>query len=49
MKGEPLVQEIVHQWEDIVNKVAKSGLDKKIVCSKSASGHKKVVSFRKEL
>ena len=24
MKGEPLVQEVVHEWEDIVNRVAKS-------------------------
>ena len=23
MKGEPLVQEVVHEWEDIVNRVAK--------------------------
>ena len=37
MKGEPLVQEIVHDWEDIVNRVAKSVVgEKTIVCGKSA-------------
>ena len=25
MKGDLLVQEVVHEWEDIVNRVAKSG------------------------
>ena len=37
MKGESLVQEVVHEWEDIVNRVAKSvGGEKTIVCGKSA-------------
>ena len=37
MKGEPLVQEAVHEWEDIVNRVAKSVVgEKMIVCGKSA-------------
>ena len=37
MKGEPLVQEVVHEWEDIVNRVAKSVVgEKTIVCGKSA-------------
>ena len=38
MKGEPLVQEVVHGWEDnIVNRVAKSVVrEKTIVCGKSA-------------
>ena len=36
MKGEPLVQEIVHEWEDIVNRVAKSVVrEKTTVCDKS--------------
>ena len=36
MKGEPLVQEVVHEWEDIV-RVAKSVVEEKtIVCGKSA-------------
>ena len=35
--GEPLVQEVVHEWEDIVNRVAKSVVgEKTIVCGKSA-------------
>ena len=34
MKGEPLVQEVVHEW---VNRVAKSVVgEKTIVCGKSA-------------
>ena len=37
MKGELLVQEVVHEWEDIVNRVAKSVVgEKTIVCGKSA-------------
>ena len=37
MKGESLVQEVVHEWEDIVNRVAKSVVgEKTIVCGKSA-------------
>ena len=37
MKGEPLVREVVHEWEDIVNRVAKSVVgEKTIVCGKSA-------------
>ena len=37
MKGEPLVQEVVHEWEDIVNRVTKSVVgEKTIVCGKSA-------------
>ena len=37
MKGEPLVQEVVHEWEDIVNRVAKSVAgENRIVCGKSA-------------
>ena len=37
MKGEPLVKEVVHEWEDIVNTVAKSVVgEKTIVCGKSA-------------
>ena len=33
MKGEPLVQEVVHEWEDIVNRVPKSVVgEKTIVC-----------------
>ena len=37
MKGEPLVQEVVHEWEDIVNRVAKGVVgEKTIVCGKSA-------------
>ena len=37
MKGEPLVQEVVHECEDIVNRVAKSVVgEKTIVCGKSA-------------
>ena len=33
MKGEPLVREVVHEWEDIVNRVAKSVVgEKTIVC-----------------
>ena len=37
MKGEPLVQEVVHEWEDIVNRVTKSAVgEKTIVCGKSA-------------
>ena len=37
MKGEPLVQEVVHEWEVIVNRVAKSVVgEKTIVCGKSA-------------
>ena len=38
MKGEPLVQDVVHEWEDIPNRVAKSVVgEKTIVCGKSAS------------
>ena len=37
MKGDPSVQEAVHEWEDIVNRVAKSVVgEKMIVCGKSA-------------
>ena len=37
VKGESLVQEVVHEWEDIVNRVAKSVVgEKTIVCRKSA-------------
>ena len=37
MKGESLVQEVVHEWEDIVNRVAKSVVgEETIVCGKSA-------------
>ena len=37
MKGKSLVQEVVHEWEDIVNRVAKSVVgEKTIVCGKSA-------------
>ena len=32
MKGEPLVQEVVHEWEDIVNRVAKIFLNS-LLCS----------------
>ena len=61
MKGEPLVREVVHEWEDIVNRVAKSVVgEKTIVCGKSARWwdneinrrrevYKKVISGRKEL
>ena len=60
MKGEPLVQEVVHEWEDIANRVEKSVVgEKTIVCGKSARWwdkinrrrdvYKKVVSGRKEL
>ena len=34
----PLVQEVVHEWEDIVNRLAKSVVEEKpIVCGKLAS------------
>ena len=37
MKGEPLVQEVVNEWKDIVNRVAKCVVgEKMIVCGKSA-------------
>ena len=37
MKGDPLVQEVVHELEDIVNRVAKSVVgEETIVCGKSA-------------
>ena len=37
MKGEPLVQGVVHEWEDIVNRIGKSVVgEKTIVCGKSA-------------
>ena len=37
MKGELLVQEVVHEWEDIINRVAKSVVEEKtIACGKSA-------------
>ena len=32
MKGEPLVQEVVREWEDIVNRVAKTVVGKKDDC-----------------
>ena len=28
MKGDPLVEEIVHEWEDIVNSIAECGWGK---------------------
>ena len=35
MKGDPLVQDVLHEWEDIVNRVAKSVvLEKTIVCGR---------------
>ena len=37
MKGDLLFQEVVHEWEDIINRVAKSVVgEKTIVCGKSA-------------
>ena len=37
MKGKELVQEVVHEWEDIVNRVAKRVVgEKPIVCGESA-------------
>ena len=39
MKGEPLVQEVVHEWEDIVNRVTKSVVgEKTIVCGQLDGG-----------
>ena len=36
MKGDQLVQQVVHEWEDIVNRTAKSVVgEKTIVCGKS--------------
>ena len=32
MKGEPLVREVVHEWEDIVNRVAKSVVGERRLC-----------------
>ena len=58
MKGEPLVQEVVHEWEDIVNRV---WLEKRRLCvvsqldggimkiNRRREVYKKVVSGRKEL
>ena len=50
MKGEPLVQEVVHEWEEIVTRVAKSVVgEKAIVCGKSARwwDNKKIIRRRK--
>ena len=51
MKGEPLVQEVVHEWEDIVNRVAKSVVgEKKIVCGKSARWwDNEIINCRREV
>ena len=38
MKGELLVREVVHEWEDIVNRVAKTVVGEKTMVSQLGGG-----------